>query len=218
MTCVWTPVLVVEEAGWVEGVALGGTEAGVADDAAEVLFGDAVGGARGAGVERDGAEVVAAEAEGHLDNLETLGGAAGLDVLDVVEKHAGDGEGAEVLDGGGGLPADGDRGEGARVGVRVEGDGGEGEEAAGLLLERADGLEMIDALGEGFGEAEDHSGGGAETDLVGGAMGLDPVGLRGPVGGDEGVVACDGVEAGGVEAAEGVAQAEARGCDEDGDG
>ena len=105
--CGFRAALVVEVQGAVEGVALGGAEAGVADDAAEVLFGDAIGRARGAGVEGDGAEVVAAEAEGHLDDLEALGRAVGLDVIDVVEQHAGDGEGAEVLDGGGGLPVDG---------------------------------------------------------------------------------------------------------------
>ncbi len=208
--------LVVEEEGAVEGVALGGTEAGVADDAAEVLFGDAVGGARSAGLERDGAEVVAAEAQGHLDDLEALGGAAGLDVGDVVEQHAGDGEGAEVLDGGGGLPVDGN--DVAGVGVGMEGDGGEGGEAAGLLLEGADGLEVIDALGDGLGEAEDHGGGGAEADLVGGAVGLDPVDLGGRLGGDEGVVAGEGVEAGGVEAGEDLARGEVRGGGEGCDG
>ena len=104
------------------------------------------------------------------------------------------------------------------MGVGMEGDGGEGNEAAGLLLERANSVEVVDALGEGLAEAEDHGGGGAEAELVGGAVGFEPVVLLGHVGGDESVVAGEGVEAGAVEAGEGAAQAEAGGGRQGGDG
>ncbi len=56
----------VEEHGAVEGVALDGLEAGVADDAAKFLFGGAVGGAGGLDhifLEHDRADVIAAKVE-----------------------------------------------------------------------------------------------------------------------------------------------------------
>ena len=59
-------VSLVEEHGAVEGVALDGLEAGVADDAAEFFFGGAVAGAGGLDdilFKHDGAYVVAAEVE-----------------------------------------------------------------------------------------------------------------------------------------------------------
>ena len=51
--------------------------------------------------EQDGAYVVAAEAEAHLEDLEALRGPGALQVLDVVEVEAADGEGGEVFDCGG---------------------------------------------------------------------------------------------------------------------
>src|SRR5690349_18772790 len=63
----------IEEHGAVEGVALDGLEAGVADDAAEFFFGGAVAGAGGFDdvfFEHDGAYVVAAEMEAKLEDLE----------------------------------------------------------------------------------------------------------------------------------------------------
>lgn len=123
-------VELVEEEGAVEGVALDGAEAGVADDASEFFLGGAVLGAGGADdifFEHDGADVVTAEAEAHLEDLEALGDPAGLDVFDVVEHHAGDGEGLEVFDGGGLFPAA--AAEGGVAGL--EGPGDEGGEAAG---------------------------------------------------------------------------------------
>ncbi len=90
----------VEEHGAVEGVALDGLEAGFADDAAKLFFGGAAGFAE-ALFEEDGADVVAAEAEAHLQDLEALRGPGALEVGDVVEVEAADGEGGEVLDCGG---------------------------------------------------------------------------------------------------------------------
>src|SRR5208282_3073919 len=93
----------VKEVGAVEGVALHGAEASVADDAAQFLFGGAVGGAGGLDYvffEHDRADIVAAEAQTHLADLQTLGDPAGLHVGEVGEEDARDGESLQVLDGG----------------------------------------------------------------------------------------------------------------------
>ena len=98
----------IEEHGAVEGVALDGLEAGVADDAPEFFLGGAV---RCAGsfddvlFEHDGAYIVAAKVEAELEDLEALRDPAGLHVLDVVEIKARDGEHLEVFDGGGFFPS-----------------------------------------------------------------------------------------------------------------
>jgi hypothetical protein len=66
----------IEEHGAVEGVALDGLEAGVADNAAEFFLGGAVAGACRFDYiffEHDGAYVVAAEVEAQLENFEALG-------------------------------------------------------------------------------------------------------------------------------------------------
>ena len=125
---------------------------------AEVLF------------EEDGADVVAAEAEAHLEDLEALGGPGALEVVDVVEVEAADGEGGEVLDCGGLGDVGADAGAAGLGGQR-----GEGGEAAGLFLQGAEDFEVVDALGDGFADAEDHGGGGAQAELVGGAVDADPV-------------------------------------------
>ncbi len=87
----------VEEHGAVEGVSLDWAKACVADDMANLFFGGCV---WAAGLE-DASGVVAAEAQADLEDFETLGLEIGLDVFDVVEVEAGDGEGFEVLDCGG---------------------------------------------------------------------------------------------------------------------
>ncbi len=84
----------VEEHGAVEGVALDGPEACVADDLPDLFFGCCV---WAAGLE-DAAGVVASEAQAYLEDLEALGFEVGLDVFDVVEVEPRDGEGLEVFD------------------------------------------------------------------------------------------------------------------------
>ena len=206
----------VEEEGAVEGVALDGAEAGVADGAAKFFFGGAVGGAGGADhvfLEHDGADVVAAEAEAHLEDFEALGDPAGLHILDVVEHHAGDGEGFEVFDRGCLFPAA--AAEGGVAGLKGPGD--EGGEAAGFFLEAADNLEVIDALLEGLADAEHHGGGGAHAEFVGSAVDADPVlgaafeagdAFADVVVEDLGAAARDGLEAGVAETHDGVAEGE----------
>ena len=206
----------VEEEGAVEGVALDGAEAGVADDAAKFFLGGAVLGAGGADdvfFEHDAADVVAAEAEAHLQDLQALRDPAGLHVFDVVEHHAGDGEGLEVLDGGGLFPA-----AAAESGVAgLEAPGDEGGEAAGLFLELANDFEVVDALLEGFADAEHHGGGGAHAELVGGAVDADPIfgaaleagdALADVVVEDLCAAAGDGLEAGVAKTHDGVAESD----------
>ena len=87
--------MLVQEVLAVEGVALGGAEAGVADDAAEFFFGGAVGDAGGADYvffDHDRPDIVAAEAEAHLADFEALRHPARLHVQEVREIEARDGE------------------------------------------------------------------------------------------------------------------------------
>ena len=207
----------IQKHGAVEGVALAGLEACVADDAAKFFFCGAVRGAGGFDdvfFEHDGAYVVAAEAEAELEDLKALGDPAGLDILDVVEIEAGDGEDFEVVDGGGLVPAA--AAERGVVGLKAPGD--EGGESAGFFLEAADDFEVVDALVEGFVDAEHHRCGGTHAELMGGAVDEDPVLCSAFEAGDamahrvvEDFCAAsgDGVEAGVAQADDGVADGEA---------
>ena len=87
------------------------------------------------------------------------------------EVDARDGERLEVFDGGGFFPAA--SAEGGVLGL--EGPGDEGGESAGLFLQIVDVLEVIDAMLDGFADAEHHGGGGPHAELVGGAMDAHPV-------------------------------------------
>ena len=117
----------------------------------------------------DRADVVAAKAQTHLQNLEALRRPGALQILDVVEVEAADGEGLEVLYGGwlGDVQWDISR---------LMSERGEGREASGLLLQVAEDFEVVDALRHGFTDPEDHGRGGAEAKLVGRAMDADPIG------------------------------------------
>lgn len=109
--------------------------------------------------------------EAEFEDLEALRDPTCLHVLDVVEIKAGDGEDLEVLDGGGFVPAA--AAEGGVFGLEAPGD--EGGESAGFFLQTADDFEVVDALVHGFADAEHHGGGGAHSELMGGAMHGDPV-------------------------------------------
>ena len=195
---------------------MAGLEACVADDAAEFFFSGAVRGSGGADYvffEHDGAYVVASEAEAELEDFESLGDPAGLDVFDVVEIEAGDCQNFEVVDGGGLVPA-----ASAEGGVmRLEAPGDERGESAGFFLEAADDFEVIHALVEGFVDAEHHGGGGTHAELMGGAMDENPVvcaafeagdAMADSVVEDFSAAAGDGVEAGVAQADDGVAHGE----------
>ena len=165
----------IEEHGAVEGVALDGLEAGVADDAAEFFFRGAVAGAGGFDdvlFEHDGAYVVAAEAQAQLEDLEALRDPAGLHVLDVVEVEARDGEDLAGIRRRSLLPIH----EPPRaVLLALEGPGDEGGESAGLFLQLRTTSKWFMRCSKVSPTAEHHGGGGAHAELMRGAMDVDPV-------------------------------------------
>src|SRR3954451_754302 len=163
--------------------------------------------------DHDAADVVAAEPETELAGLETLSDPGALDVLNVVEVDAGDGEGLEVLDGGRFLFD-----KAAKRGVlALEGPRDEGGEAAGLLLEIADELEVVHPLLDGLAAAEHHGGGRPHAELMRGTVDVDPLvnralqtadAMADSVVEDLRAAAGDGVETGVAEAGDGVPQAD----------
>ena len=58
--------------------------------------------------------------------------------------------------------------------LRLKAPGDEGGESAGFFLKVADDFEVVDALVEGFADAEHHGGGGAHAELMSGAMDAAP--------------------------------------------
>ena len=92
-----------------------------------------------------------------------------MDVFDVVEVEARDGECLEVLDCGGFFEA------GHGGGGRGETPGGEGAESSGFFLQVAEGFEVIEAMLDSFAAAEDHGGGGLDSEGVGSAVDCQPV-------------------------------------------
>src|SRR5439155_12254552 len=92
------------------------------------------------------------------------------DVIDVVEIEAADGERFQIIDGGGFLNLFTER----RV-VGRENPRDECGEAAGVFLNAAYALEMIDAMAQLFTATEHHGGGGAQTEFVRGAMHIFPI-------------------------------------------
>src|SRR5689334_12994141 len=90
--------------GAVQGVALGGDETGVGDDAAEFGFVGAVadaGGVHHVFFDEDAANVVGAELQANLADLDAGSEPAGLNVVNVVEIEAADGQRFQVIHGGG---------------------------------------------------------------------------------------------------------------------
>ena len=164
----------VEEVGAIERVALHGAETGVADDAAQLLFGGAVAGSGGLYhifFQHDRADIVPAEAQAHLADLQSLGDPACLHVGKVGEEDARDGERFEVFDGGGFRPAT----PAESSVLRLEGPGDEGGEASGFFLQVVDALEVVDAVLFGFANAEHHGGSGLHAKFVGDAVNVEPI-------------------------------------------
>src|SRR5262249_30503982 len=90
---------------------------------------------------------------------------ARLNMVDVVEIEPADGERFQVIDGGGFLDFLAER---CVVGSKNPRD--ERCEAAGIFLDPPDAIEVIDAMAKLFAVAEHHGGGGAQAELVRGAM------------------------------------------------
>jgi hypothetical protein len=164
----------VQEVLAVQRVALGWAEAGVADDAAQLFFGGAVGYACGSYYiffEHYRAYVVAAEAQAHLADFQALRDPTGLHVEEVREIEARDGQCLQILDRGGFVPvAAAERGV-----VRLKAPRDEGGEATGFFLQIVDLLEVVDTVFVVLADTEHHGRGGAHADLVGGSMDVDPI-------------------------------------------
>ena len=88
----------------VQGIALGGDEAGVRDDAAKLGFVGAVADAGGINYvffDQDAADIIRAELQTHLANLDSRREPARLDVVDVVEIEPTDGKCFQIIESGG---------------------------------------------------------------------------------------------------------------------
>src|SRR5205823_1331848 len=95
----------------------------------------------------------------------------GLNVQDVVEIEARDGEDLQILDRGGFVPlAAAER----RV-FGLEGPGNERGESAGFFLKLAEMLEVVDAMLVALAYSEHHRRSGAHTQLVSSAVNIHPV-------------------------------------------
>src|SRR5580693_4876216 len=150
--------------GAVQSVALRGHVAGILNDAAEFAFIRAVayaGGEDHVFLNQDAAYIVGAELQTQLADLDSRRKPARLDVIDVVEVEAADGQGLQVIDGGGLRDFLSERSV-----VRREHPWNERGEAAGIFLYAAQALEVIDAVAVLLAAAEHHGGGGAHAERV----------------------------------------------------
>src|ERR1041385_6906213 len=94
----------LQRVGPVQGVALGGDETGVGDDAAELGFVGAVanaGGVHDVFFDQDTANIVGAKLQADLADLDAGRQPAGLNVVDVVEIEPADGQRFQIINGGG---------------------------------------------------------------------------------------------------------------------
>ncbi len=165
--------VLLQRIGAVQRVALGGDETGVGDDAAQFGFVGAVadaGGIHNIFFDQDAPDVIGAELQADLTDFYSGSEPAGLNVIDVVEVEAADGESFQIIDGGGFLNFFAER----RV-VRSENPRNECGEAAGIFLNAANTLEMIDAMAQLFAAAEHHGGGRAQAQFVRGAVHIFPI-------------------------------------------
>jgi len=158
----------------VQGVSLLRDEPRVADQAAQLFLRGAMmraGGRHHVLLDHDAADVIAAEAQADLAGLESRRHPGGLDVQNVVEIEARDGQRLEVFDAGR-LLLD----EAAQRGVlALEGPRDERGESTGLFLNLADHVEVVHALFDGLAAAEHHGRGSAKPQRVRRAMHFDPV-------------------------------------------
>src|SRR5580700_8081302 len=91
-------------------------------------------------------------------------------MVDVVQIEAADGKSLQVIDCGGLLLLLAERGV-----FRGEDPRDERSKAAGIFLDAANAVEMIDAMAQLFAATEHHGGGGAQAELVRGAMNSFPI-------------------------------------------
>src|SRR5208282_1460416 len=142
----------VEEILPVQRVPLRRTEACIAYDAPQLFFGCAVGHACGADnvlLQHHRAHVVAAEAQAHLADFQSLGHPAGLHVHEIRKIETRNCQHFQVLDRGGLIPAAST--EGGVGGLETPGD--ERGEPARLLLQVIKNLEVVDAVFDRLADA-----------------------------------------------------------------
>ena len=159
---------------FVEAGALARNEPCVGDDASEFAVVGAIastGRADHVLFDHDAAHVVHAESQAHLANLQSDREPRDLDVVDVVEIDAAEGQHSQIL--GGGYLGKVSLGKFGIFGL--ERPGNECGKASCLVLERAELLEMIDAVADGFTNASHHRAGCAEAQLVSFAVNHDPL-------------------------------------------
>src|SRR5438445_13774932 len=138
----------------VESVALGGYEAGVGDDAAELGFVGAVfhaGGEDNIFFDEDAADIIGAELQADLADFNARSEPAGLDVVKVVEVQTADGKRLQVIDSCGLLNFLAERGI-----FRCKDPGDDGGESSGVLLNSPQPVVMIHAMAELFSAAAHH--------------------------------------------------------------
>src|SRR5436309_6626268 len=95
------PKSLLQQIGAIQRVALGGNEAGVGNDAAQLAFVGAVfhaGGEHHVLFDQDAPDVIGPELQAHLANLDSRGEPARLDVIDVVEIESADGQRFQIID------------------------------------------------------------------------------------------------------------------------
>src|SRR5581483_7856128 len=120
-------------------------------------------------LDHQAAHVVGAEEERQLADLQPLRDPGRLDVGDVVEVEPGDRLGAQVFE------RAGRRHMGQRGVLRLHRPADERGEAARLVLQPAQAVERLDALGQRLDVAEHHRAGGAAAQLVPGAVDGEPL-------------------------------------------
>src|SRR5438309_5934372 len=116
----------------------------ITNNAAQLFFSSAVGHAGGANdvfFEHHRADVVAAEAQAHLADFQSLGNPAGLHIEKIREAQPRDGENFQIFNGGGFIPVT----LAQRRICRLEASGVERRETAGLFLTIVEPLKLIDA-------------------------------------------------------------------------
>ena len=120
-------------------------------------------------LDQDAADVVGAELQAHLADLDPRRQPARLDVIDVVEVEAADGQRLQIIDGGGFRNFFPER----RI-FRREHPRNERGEPAGIFLNAAQALEVIDAVAVLLAAAEHHRGGGAHAERMRDAVHVFP--------------------------------------------
>src|SRR5579871_1902909 len=158
----------------IKSIALHGTETGVTNRPAQFFFVRLVRTTRGGHhifLDQNTAEIVAAEAQGHLSQLDAGGEPTRLHVLEIIEVNARNRQRLQVIDRRGFLLDEPPQ----RCPFALEHPRNEGGETAGFFLQLANALEMAHAMLEALAASEHHRSGGTHAQFVRGAMHGEPI-------------------------------------------